>query len=112
MVSTKASISRALVCLKANVANVRTFMVHHQAWRLAFDNVLHGNIMQDRCTNPRKVAAPLLYRKRATFWFSITNRRTPHQATHLHGFVTDEFSSADIMTPASTRSATVVKVLI
>ena len=84
---------------------VRTFMVHHQGMAfLAFDNVLHGNVMQDRFhSDPRVLAAaPLLYESAPQSPPTLDSRAqdpTPKLQPISVGFVTDDFSTPDTPTP-------------
>jgi cellobiose phosphorylase len=85
---------------------VRSFMVHHQGMSfLAFDNVLHGDIMQDRFhADPRVIAAsPLLYesvpQSPPTFEGAATDNKAARLKPLSVGLATDEFNSPDTPTP-------------
>ncbi len=85
---------------------VRSFMVHHQGMAfLAFDNVLHGNIMQDRFHADARVnaASPLLYESvplaPPTYEEAPREGQTSKLKPISGGLATDEFSSPDTPTP-------------
>ncbi|HVF85747.1 MAG TPA: glucoamylase family protein, partial [Abditibacteriaceae bacterium] len=85
---------------------VRSFMVHHQGMAfLAFDNVLHGDIMQDRFHADARViaASPLLYESVPQAPPTFVGAAIDNKATRLKplavGLATDEFNSPDTPTP-------------
>ena len=84
---------------------VRSFMVHHQGMAfLAFDNVLHGDIMQNRFHADARVraASPLLYESVPQAPPTLEDAARPTETTKLKpliGLATDSFSGADTPTP-------------